>query len=91
MRDTITTDSGSMFSMAPFTVDANDPTLTPALAANLQAGLMKPWTEWRVLYTRNGATKVHLVLNTEAEADAAMDNIRTQEDARRALEAEDGA
>lgn len=91
MRDIITTTSGSTFEMRAVTVDSNDPTLTPALAVNLQKGLMEPWTEWRILYTRNGATKVHLVLNTEAKADAAMDNIRAQEDARRALEAEDGA
>ena len=92
MRDTITTTNGSTYTMIQATVTADDASLTPALQTQLKAGIAKPWNEWRVICTRaNGASKIDFVSESESECDAAMDNIRAQEDARRALEAEDGA
>lgn len=39
-------------------------------------------TEWRIIYTRpDGSQKIHLVYETEVEADEAMDNIKAQADA----------
>jgi len=77
------------FHMEAVTVDKATPGLTAQEQMYLAKGLTKPWTEWRVIHTNTqGKQMIHLRLDSEAEADAAMAESARQEAARRDLDAQ---